>query len=501
MYKQTYYTKLLNNKPAAILQAFIAGAILPLAFAPHNYWPLAFLGIALLLHKWLHANTRSAFVLGWVFGLGFFGIGISWVFVSIHDYGYTDVPLAAFITAMFIAFLSIIPAIHGAFISYFYKSHSKIRLLIVIPFSWVLFEWLRSWLFTGFPWLYLGYTQLNTQLAGFAPIIGVYGISFLVILSTSLLIFILQKTTIMQKIIALILLGSIWYFGYRLQFINWTTPENTTLKASLVQGNIEPDNKFLLNNPISVVTDLYLEPSIKLKDSNIIIWPENSLPLPLQESSAFIEKIDQMAKDKNSTLILGLPVKVNNKYYNSLIAIGNANGTYHKQHLVPFGDYLPFDLYLRGFINFFDIPMSSFIAGSKNQPALKTPYGKISPFICYEISFPEEVRKSILNANSQVILTISEDGWFGNSWGPHQHLQIARMRALENGRYVLRSTTSGISAIIDEKGSISKQSPQFKPYVLTGEFTNFTGFTPWTTYGQWPLILVCGLILFLLVFI
>lgn len=482
----------------------LAGGLLPLAFSPLNYYPLAFIGLFILLTEWLHVKAKRAFVMGWLFGLGFFGVGISWVFVSIHRYGNTNAPLAVLITLLFIAFLALFPAIQGLIIKYLYTERPKTCLLIAFPTSWVLMEYFRGWIFTGFPWLYLGYSQFNTPLAGFAPIIGVNGISFLVVFSVGLtklilnIHFLSKAKTIITKIIALLVLVIVWTLGDSLKNIPWTTKGEESLTVSLIQGNLAPDDKFLLEDPIQTVTEVYLKPTLEHLNSKFIIWPENSIPLPLPFSENFIAKINQLAEKNGTALLLGLPVEISKspyQYYNSILALGTAHGIYHKKLLVPFGEYLPFTQLLRGLINFFDIPMSSFRTGPLQQQSLSIPNSKLLPQICYEIAYPEQVRLALLEQQSDAIVTISEDGWFGHSWGPWQHLDIARMRALENGRYVIRSTTSGISAIIDEKGQILKQSPQFKPYVLSGEFVNFAGLTPWTKYGQLPVIVFCGLLL------
>lgn len=485
-------------------KALLAGGLLPLAFSPLNYYPLAFISLFVLLTQWLQANAKQAFIIGWLFGLGFFGVGVSWVFVSIHRYGNTNIPLAAFITLIFIAFLAVFPAIQGFIINRFCSNKPKMSLLLAFPASWILLEHLRGWLFTGFPWLYLGYSQLSTALSGFAPIIGVYGVSFLVIFSVSLVALILKppffsntKTIIVKSSIILALIV-IWTAGYYLPQIPWTTKGTKVHTVSLVQGNLTPNDKFLLADPIKTITDVYLIPTQQHLTSKFIIWPENSVPLPLPFSTPFIATINKLAAQNNVALLLGLPVAIPGEqgyYYNSLLALGTAHGIYHKKLLVPFGEYLPFDEWLRGLINFFDIPMSNFKINHKPQKPLTMPNSRLLPLICYEVAYPEQVRLALLGQPSDAIVTISEDGWFGNSWGPHQHLDIARMRALENGRYVLRSTTSGISAIIDEKGHILKQSPQFKPYVLSGNFVNFSGTTPWTKYGELPIIAFCFLLL------
>lgn len=562
----------------------IAGACLPLAFAPLNLWPVAIVSLAVLFQSWLRCSVWQAFWLGLCFGIGFFGIGVSWVFVSIHDYGYTAAPLAALITILFVAFLALIPASNGVILRCLAaRSNNQNKqnidrrrvywLLCCCPASYVLLEWLRSWLLTGFPWLLLGDSQLDAPLAGYAPIVGVYGVSLLIAFSASILVLIWEQyasnmgvakhsrglqgewysaAKLISSLSWLILLAALWSSGQFLQVINWSHAglknfelgnstltaqhEPTTHTVSLVQGNLTPDNKFLLDQPFETVWNNYALPSFNYPDSELIIWPENSLPVPLPYAKQFIAQLDQIFKQRQQTLIVGLPIELppanftdlskadlsqldlnqtelnkdkadkigaNPSHYNSLIVLGNSSGRYDKQHLVPFGEYLPFDKQLRGLINFFDLPMSNFKPGAsrQNQQPLRLNLNssKLLPLICYEIAFPQQVRNAVKQQAATAILTISEDGWFGDSFGPQQHLAIARMRALENGRYVIRSTTSGISAIINAKGKIVARSPQFKPYVLTGQFINYSGITPWTKYGQWPLLFGCGFLLLLAV--
>jgi len=265
----------------------------------------------------------------------------------------------------------------------------------------------------------------------------------------------------------------------------------------MIQGNLKPNDKFLLSNPIETTWQVYGKPTFQDTSADLILWPENALPLQLPESQGFINRLDGLATYHNIALIIGLPVQATaNNYYNSLLAVGDGQGLYRKKHLVPFGEYLPFNRWLRGLINFFDIPMSDFIKGPDDQDDFKIPNMRLLPLICYEIAYPNYVREQVQNKRAEAIITSTEDGWFGKSWGPHQHLQIAKMRALETGRYVLRSTTSGISAIIDHTGHIIKQSPQFKPFVLKGRFVDRTGLTPWVEFGLFPLFtLLCFLIL------
>lgn len=481
---------------------FVVAALLPLAFAPYNYWPIAILSPAYLLWGWMNPKLKAffpsrskyfntepkqAFWTGFVYGLGMFGVGVSWVFVSIHQFGNTEAPLAVFLTAVMVSLLALLTGVQGYLLKRFFKGSKTTFCLLGFPSLWVMFEWFRSVYFTGFPWLFLGYTQLNTPLAGYAPISSVYASSLFVVVTAGILIFLLQRKN--NKILALLMLLAIWGGGELLRHQNWTEILPETHSVSLVQGNVPPIDKFTQADPIQAARNVYGALTEKHWDSHLIIWPENAIAYPLPMVEPFLNELKSIAEANNSTLITGIQTILNNKdYYNSMIALGVGSGIYHKRHLVPFGDYLPFESYLRGLINFFDIPMSSFVSGPEKQTLLKTEKFTIAPLICYEIAFPELVRETTQDANT--IITISEDGWFGDSFGPHQHLEIARMRALETGRFLLRATTSGISAIVNPKGELIATSPQFQPLVLKGTFKIVQGETPWMKLGLMPLFII-----------
>lgn len=480
-----------NSPLLNLFYALLAGLLLPLAFAPINFWPMAIISPAVLLWLWQKASPRQAFYLGLTFGFGFFGVGVSWVFVSIHQFGNTDVPLAIFITFLFILALSLFLACQGYLLKRFFKGGNLSFCLLGFPAAWVLCEWVRSFLFSGFPWVYLGYAGLNTPLSGYAPWLSVYGVSFALLLSSGILIALFQQPK-RTKVLLILGLLTLWAEGALLSLYEYTTPLGKQYKVSLVQGNISPSEKFSADNPTQAVKQTYGRLTNDHWNSDLILWPENAIPLPLPYSGDFVETLNQQAKSNNATLVTGIQTVVNDRdYYNSMVAVGQGSGIYHKRRLVPFGEYLPFDTYLRGLINFFDIPMSNFIEGPSNQPLLKMQNILLAPLICYEIAFPELTRSNTKQSN--VIVTLSEDGWFGKSLGPHQHLQIAQMRALETGRYVLRATTSGITAIIKPDGKVETMAPVFESTVLKGNFEARQGETPWMIMGLWPLLI--GLLL------
>jgi len=489
MYPNRKYP-LITSRFSCFMIALLAGAILPFAFAPHHLWPLSIFSPALLLMIWQSPSQepKLAFLSGLGFGLGMFGVGVSWVFISVHRYGNTDIPMASFITLLLVLSLAFFIATQGYCLKRFFKGNNTAFLLLGFPSSWVLFEWIRSWAFTGFPWLYLGYTELHTPLSGYGPILSVYGISLVVALNAGALVA-LFKGNKNAKILACFLVISTWGLGTLLTQFSFTTASPTKHTVSLVQGNIAPFDKFSQEDPIGATEKTYGRLTETHWGTELILWPESAVPLSLPYSQDYINQLQIMAEAADSTLITGIQVKnAQGEYHNSLIALGNGKGIYHKFHLLPFGDFVPFQQGLRGLINFFDIPMSSFTEGPKNQELITAGKLKLDPLICYEIAFPELVRSTLRNADA--IITLSEDGWFGDSWGPHQHLEIAQMRALETGRYVLRATTSGITAIINAKGQIIGRIPQFHAMVLQGTFESMQGETPWVRIGLWPLLIV-----------
>lgn len=476
----------------AYIFALLAGCMLPAAFAPFNYWVLAILSPLALLALWQSVQTpKQAFGIGLCFGVGLFGVGVSWVFVSIHTYGGTHILLAAFITTLLIVVLALFIALQGYMLKRFFRGSSIACQLLGFPASWVLFEWLRSCIFTGFPWLYLGYAGLNTPLQGYGPVFSVYGISTAFVLCSGAL-YTAWRTIGNAQMAAILILALTGFCGAALNKKTFVRAVDKIYTVSLIQGNIKPFDKFTHNDPIGSTEKTYGTLTKPLWGRDLILWPEGAIPLALPSANFYVEHLKKLTIQHDTTLITGAQfINPQGDYYNSLIAINknNPNALYHKVHLLPFGDFLPFEKTLRGLIGFFDLPMSSFKAGPSMQPLIhagKTGALLLNPLICYEIAFPEQVRQTLRNA--QAIVTISEDGWFGASLGPHQHLQIAQMRALETGRYVLRATTSGRTAIINEKGQIVSEVPPFTKTVLNGTFYAMEGQTPWVRWGVWPLL-------------
>ena len=491
-------TGLSEHKLAAPVIALFSGALITLSLAPFELWPCAVLGLYRLLQLLQTENYRRAAFLGWFFGMGMFGTGSSWVYVSIHVHGYAPVPLALILTLIWTSGLALLPMIF----SYSYvrfTSPYRGAILFGFPALWVLFEWLRSWLLTGFPWLYVGYSSIDTWLSGWAPVSGVYGLSWAIGVSASCLFLITHHRNVQLRISAIVIMLCLWLGGLALQKVQWTEPRGSdpVITVAIVQGNIPQHLKWRPDYYASTL-DIYRQMTKNLNRVDLIIWPEAAIPNYYRRAQSFLRPIVKDLKNKNTTLITGIPYQnqleeKKSQIHNSILALGNGSGTYHKQRLVPFGEYVPFEKLLRGLIEFFDLPMSNFSPGEPNQALLNAGTLKLAPYICYEIVYPDLVREFAQDAD--MLITISNDSWFGDSIGPIQHLQMARMRALENGRFLIRSTNNGISAIIDSRGNIQNQSEQFVAQNLSGKAVIMKGRTLFSRTGSLPILIICTLLL------
>ncbi len=469
------------------LLALLAGAALPLAFAPLAWFPLAPVSAALLFIAWLNVTPCRALLRGYLFGLGLFGVGVSWVYVAIHVFGHAGVLLAGFLTALFVAVLALFPALLGYFVTRFFPGTDNKKILLVFPAAWTLFEWLRGWMFTGFPWLNIGYSQIDTPLAGLAPVLGVYGVSWMTAFSAALLVVLLRadKTIKLRALAAFVLL---WGGSALLGRMEWTQPLGAPLRVSLVQGNIPQDIKWHPEQR-QFTLDLYADLTRQRWGDDIIVWPEAALTVFYHEvADSYLARLGAGARAQGTDLLIGLSVAdlETRRYYNSMMSVGTNEGFYFKRHLVPFGDYVPFEEWLRGLIRFFDLPMSGYSPGPKQQALLEAAGYKVSVSICYEDIFGEEIIESLPEA--ALLVNGTNNAWYGDSFAPHQALQMSRMRALETGRYMLRATTNGISAIIDDKGKIRARSPQFETYVVTGNAQPRQGATPYVGWGNYPVL-------------
>ena len=481
------------------LAALCAGLLTPLALAPLNWWPLGLLSLLLLNLGLRQIGPAAAVLRGWCYGLGAFLGGASWVYVSIHTYGDAPPALAGFLTLLFCACLALLHALFGwGWARWLRRPQTGLADALAFAALWVASDWLRSWLLTGFPWLYLGYGQIDGPLAGLAPIGGVWLLTFVLALSAAVLAamprLLVQP---LQGMLALLLLAGLWGGGSVLREHAWTEQAGAPLKVSAVQGNIEQGMKWdpeQLNAQLA----LYRDMTVKAPAADLYVWPETAVPVLRDMAGAYLDNMASFASARQAALITGVPLRETGedgrrRYYNALTVVGNGSGEWRKQKLVPFGEYVPLQEVLRGVIAFFDLPMSDFARGPADQPLLQALGWKIAPLICYEAVYPDFAAS--LATDSQLLLTVSNDAWFGASLGPQQHLQMAQMRALESGRWMIRATNNGITALIDPQGRVSSRLPAFEAGVLHGEVQPMQGQTPWLQFGSWPLGLLCLLLL------
>lgn len=481
----------------SLFAALLAGLLLPLAFAPFNLFPLAVLAPALLFYLCLQLPPARAALAGYVFGLGFFGLGVSWVYVAFHDFGHTPVSVSALMTGIFVAVLALYPALQAflcAFLFRRWRLSPVAALLLLFPGLWLLVEWLRGWLFTGFPWLNLGYSQSDSPLAGFAPLLGVYGLSLLLAISAGLLVLAAWQRRYRAALIGLLL---IWGAGFLLGRIDWTQPSGAPLSVSVVQGNVPQITKW---DPAMIQTrlDTYARLSREHWGSDLIVWPENAMTTFFNERLAdYFVPLREEARARGSSLILGAPVldADGQRYYSSLISLSDPPQIYNKRHLVPFGEFIPLQEWLRGIVGFFDLPMSGFSRGERQQPPLRAAGVLLAPSICYEDAFGEELIDFLPRA--ALLVNGSNNAWYGDSFAPHQHLQISRMRSIETGRDLVRATTNGISAIVDYRGRILERSPQFQEAVISARVQPRSGATPYVRFGNLPVLLLAAGLLWL----
>lgn len=477
---------------AADFAALAAGATLPLAFAPFGLFPLAWLAPAALFLLWLEGSAARAAWRGFLFGLGMFGVGVSWVYVSLHNYGYMPVPLAGLATLLFVAGLALYPALLGYLQARFCDRARPLHVLLALPALWTLFEWWRGWFLTGFPWLNLGYSQPDTALAGFAPWTGVYGVSLACALAAGLLA---QSWRSPEKFLRRYLpaLLAIFAGGWLAGRMEWTEPAGAPIEAALVQGNVPLALKWqpAYRKPI---LDRYRALSARAPQARLVVWPEAAIPARLDEvDPRYLTALQQEGMARGADLLIGVVEGRGREHYNSVVVLGGNVTSYRKQHLVPFGEFLPLPGLFRWLLDSLHIPMSDFSTGPPDQPPLTAAGQKIGVSVCYEDAFGEEVIRQLPGAT--LLVNVSEDAWFGDSFAPHQRLQMARLRALETGRPMLRAANTGPSAAIDHRGRVLARSPQFEAFVLRATVEPRQGTTPYVRWGNVPLVLSLGALL------
>jgi len=471
----------------------MSGLLLPLAFAPIGWGPSAVIFLAVLFHQWLQCNAKQAWWFGWCFGTALFLGGVYWVYFSMHDYGNVPSVLAALLTLLFAMFLGLFVALGGWLSRRYFSLQRTAYLWLVLPAFWVLMEWIRSWLFTGFAWLNIGASQVEWPLMGYAPIFGEFGMSWLLALTAAGLVYVSDAEN-KKRFITVLAVGVFWVGGFFLNEVRWTEKTGTPFSVALVQGNVDQIEKW---DPAfrEEIINGYLEQTRPHWGTDVIIWPETAISVFYHHVPEIIEGLERQAKKSASDMLVGIPYRdqSTNEYFNSILSLGAERGFYHKRHLVPFGEFIPFQKWISNVLDFMGLPMSGFGRGLATQPPLKAGGYLAGMTVCYEIIFNNEVIQSLPAAN--YLVNVSNNTWFGNSSMPYQQLQMAQLRARETERYVLSATNNGVSAVVDESGHIVGTSPQFQKHVLKADVQPRTGATPYVRWGNYPILFLLFVII------
>ncbi|TDJ43745.1 MAG: apolipoprotein N-acyltransferase [Gammaproteobacteria bacterium] len=473
--------------------AGLAGAALPLSFAPFYFFPLAIVLPAVLFALWDGQTPREAGWRGFYFGFGAFATGTYWLYLSLHVFGGAPVPVAVLLMVSLWCAVAAFPAIAGYLNMRLTGGSRVLRWCLIWPAVFTVCEWVRLWLFTGFPWLSLGYSQIDGPLRAWAPVIGVYGVSFVTLVLAGALLTVIRGGR-MDRIGAGVVMLTVVVATFTLHDRDWTQPADESLKVSLIQGSIPQDRKWA-REQLGPTLRMYRDLTLAESDRDLIVWPEVAVPALAYQVREYLDAIDEQLAGRGQQLYLGVLTRdsASGQYRNSLIGLGVDNGAYHKRHLVPFGEFFPVPDSIRHWMRSAGLPNQDTLAGADDQSPLPVKVWSLAPSICYEDAFGTELLDFLPEAG--MLINVSNDAWFGNSIAAYQHLQIARMRSLEMGRAMLRTSNTGITAIIGADGRIVSELPQFTTAVLRGEVRPRTGATPYVRSGNVPVIIVCVLLI------
>ena len=483
--------------PLALAFATLAGLSSLLSFQPYGWWPVQFLALAWLFYQvGMGSSTRRATLLGWAFGFGWSVAGMHWLYVFMTRFAH----LPIFLATIGVILLGLYMGLYGAFAAgaatWLRRRWSlpvRAFLLLVLPVTWGLSEWLRGWVFTGFPWAASGYAHDTAPLAGYAPLVGVYGIGVLVALCAGCIVMLTQRA----RWPAIGLLAAVLAAGAGLRTVAWTEETGQPITVRLLQGNIPQDRKFDLAF-LNSILDKY-RGMITQAPADLVATPETAIPVfPQQLPDGYLEGLQQFSTATGSTLALGMPLLDGpQQYANSVVALSPQPQPYRydKAHLVPFGEFIPPGF--RWFTDMLNLPLNDATRGKALQAPFPVKDQLVLPNICYEDVFGEEIAYQLRNAPrpATLLLNVSNLSWYGQSVAIPQHLQISRMRTLETGRPMLRSTNDGATAIIDGRGTITQLLPFYEEGILTATLRGTAGFTPYVRFGNAAFLLLGALAL------
>jgi apolipoprotein N-acyltransferase len=470
------------------LLALVAGVALAGAFAPLNLWPLAVLAPALLMWLWQEAAPREAARLGFWFSFGTFAAGTYWLYFSIYIVGHSPMWLAIALMLGLAAIMGLYQAVLGYCVARWLPRTGLVCWLVVVPAAWLFMEWWRGWFLSGFSWLSLGYSQTDTWFASFAPLVGVYGISALLLVCAGALVAIVLGTR-RQALIAAVTCVIPWALGAALYWHSWTHTSGPATSVAVIQGAIPQDEKWIESNRDATL-NLYESLTRKVLGTQLIVWPESATADLANNQVPFINKIYRETHDHGSALVMGIlradGKEPETRYYNAVMALGDEVSWYDKHHLVPFAEFFPVPHFVRTWLRLMSLPYSDFTRGAEYQPPLPAAHLQLGATICYEDAYGSSMIQVLPIADA--LVNVTNDAWFGHSTARHQHFQIVRMRAMEAGRYLVRAANDGISGVVGPHGEVIARAPEFVPAVLVSRIVPMMGLTPYAYLGNWLVV-------------
>ena len=475
---------------------FVLGALMTTAFAPFGLSLLVPVVLLPLLYVYLSVSPRDAGWLSFCFGFGLFLSGTYWIYISVVIFGEAPAWIAVILMLGLVLIMSAHFFAAGWLISRFSQGEPWF-LLLAAPATWVFIEWLRGWVLTGFPWLAVGYSQADSLLAGWAPVLGVYGVSFMALLATTAILVAIM-TEGRQRLVAFAIVVLPLLSGGILKAIDWTEPRGSPVKSTLVQAGISQADKWLPER-LRPTLEFYRDAAARAADSELVVWPEVAVPSIDDRVEPYIQALQADTRNTRRSIVFGILEREESrgeaKIYNSVMLVsGDRRQSYRKRHLVPFGEYFPVPAGVREWMRMMSLPHNDLAAGDDVQPLLEAANGeKLAVAICYEDAYGAEQLYALPDAS--ILINVSNDAWFGDSIAPHQHLEIARMRSLEVGRATIRATNTGISAFISPTGKVLDAGPQFEPVTMTMEVQPRQGSTPYVRTGNLPIVGLCFLLM------
>ncbi len=472
-----------------LLAAFALGAALNLAFAPFALWPLAVLAPAALFALIRGLPPRRAAWAGAAFGTGLFAFGTYWLYTCLHVFGLVPLWLTLVLQSVLVAVMAAFLAALCYLANRFWRKPGVIRDWLVLPALWVLLEWLRGWVLTGFPWLSLGYAFIDAPLKGWAPVLGVYGVTWAAAYAAvAVSALFAPNLAVPRRLAALVVLVASFCLPAVLARHAWTRTAGAPIAVAAVQGAVPQNLKWQANNQDATM-QRYLRLTEGAWGARLIVWPEAALPVVANEIPDYLRNLTQLGAAHHADFAIGLVnyELATHRYFNGILVMNASGwGWYYKRHLVPFGEYFPVPSFVRSWMRLMSLPYDDISPGGSDQPRLRAAGQPLGLTICYEDAYGSAQLGVLRDAT--LLINVTNNAWYGDSTAPHQHLQISRMRALEAGRYLIRAANDGVTAVIGPRGEVLSRLPQFKEGVLRAEVLPMTGLTPYARFGNYPVI-------------